>query len=234
VREHRLCGFEVLLRWDHPTRGTLHAQSFVNEANESGLIVQLGRWVLRESCRQLADWAGAYPGCAEVGVSVNLCDRELLDPEFARFVTRTLEETGVPASRLTLEMSEGAITNRFEAIVPVLEQLRGMGVQLQLDGFGSGRSSLGMLRRLPITAIKIDREVIRDVARDEERRALAATIINYATALGLGVTAEGVETQAQVRALATLGGCRYVQGHLFSSPVPAPEAEALLDEAPVA
>lgn len=212
--ERRLCGFEALLRWDHPTRGILPAAAFIEGANSSGVIVPIGRWVLREACRQLADWARAYPNAPRLSVGVNLCDRELADPGFVNFVRQTLTETGVDGGQLRLEMSEGAVASHLAEVVPVLEQLRDIGVQIQVDGFGAGRTSIGMLRRLPLTAIKIDRSVVKDVVDCEETRALVATILTFAARLNLDVVAEGVETDEQVALLASLGPCRYVQGKL--------------------
>ena len=212
--ERRLCGFEALLRWQHPTRGLLRAEAFIEDANESGVIVPLGRWVLREACSQLADWARNYPKAPRVSVGVNLCDRELLDGEFVTVVRRILQETGVDPGQLRLEMTEGAVAAHYAAVVPVLDQLRALGIQIQIDGFGAGRTSIGMLRHLPLTAIKIDRHVIGAMTDCEETRALVATILTYAGRLGLDVVADGVDTEEQVDLLASLGRCRYVQGRL--------------------
>lgn len=214
TEEDRLCGFEALLRWDHPTRGALRAEVFIHDANESGVIVPIGRWVMRQACSHIADWEQAYPHSARLSVGVNLCDRELLDPEFANAVQRAVEEAGIDPSQLRLEMTEGALAGRLDAVVPALQRLRALGVQLQLDNFGAGRMSLGMLRRLPLTAVKIDRHLIRDVVTCGETRALVETILTYADGLGLAVIAEGVETPEQVEVLARLGPCRYVQGPL--------------------
>ena len=211
----RLCGFETFTRWNHPTRGRLTAADFMNAANESGLIVPIGRWVLRETCAQLSDWIARYPNSLSLSVSVNLCDRELLDPDFLRTVESALEDSGLPASRLVLEMSEGVMVSHSQAAVPALRRLRDQGVQIQMDNFGRGYSSLTTLRRMPISAIKIDRSLIVGVAADEELRALVATIAGYASALGLDVIAEGVETAEQAAVLATMGAFRYVQGNYF-------------------
>jgi len=232
VKERVLCGFEALVRWEHPTRGPLTASDFVEEANESGLIVQIGRWVLNEACAQLADWTRGYPNGTPLSVSVNLCDRELLDPDLARTVLRALNDHGIPPRNLTLEMSEGVLSSRGEAAAAVLAELRALGVQLQMDGFGAGKASLAMLRQLPLTSIKLDRSIVQPIAVNEEARVLAATIITYARTLGLAVVAEGVETRAQARALRRLGDCRYVQGHYFGRPSESVGAGELL-EAPM-
>jgi Amt family ammonium transporter len=226
----RLCGFEALARWDHPTRGRLSAGEFVNEANESGLIVQIGRWVVSEACRQLADWEREYPNAVPLTVAVNLCDREILDPEFVTSVEAALRESGLRPSRLVLEMTEGVMLAHMETAVPALERLRAQGVQIQLDDFGKGYASLSALRRMPLTAIKIDRSFITGIVDDEECRAIVGTIAAFARALRLDVVAEGVETRAQAKALSELGGFRYVQGHYFGRPLGSSQAEALFDE----
>ena len=228
--DSRLCGFEALARWNHPTRGRLCAGDFVAEANESGLIVQIGRWVLNEACQQLADWNRAYPSGAPLSIAVNLCDRELIDPDFADTVEAALAASGLPAERLVLEMTEGVMMTHTETAVPALRRLRALGVQIQLDDFGRGYSSLSALRRLPLTAIKIDRSFITEVVHDEECRAIVGTIAAFARALGLEVVAEGVETREQAVELAAMEGVRYVQGHFYGRPGHADEAEGMIEE----
>lgn len=229
--ENRLCGFEALARWDHPTRGRLCAGEFVTDANESGLIVQIGRWVLAEACRQLADWNAAYPAATPLTIAVNLCDRELIDPGFVSSVRGALEASGLPADRLVLEMTEGVMMTHLGTAVPALRELRALGVQIQVDDFGRGYSSLSALRQMPLTAVKIDRSFITEMVRDEECRAIVGTIAAFAKALGLEVVAEGVETPAQAAMLAEMGGFRYVQGHYFGVPSRAGEAGGLISKA---
>ncbi|MDB4879278.1 MAG: putative signaling protein [Gemmatimonadetes bacterium] len=224
----RLCGFEALARWNHPTRGRLCAGDFVSDANESGLIVQIGRWVLREACGQLADWNREYPQATPLSIAVNLCDRELIDPDFAASVEQALADTGLPPSCLVLEMTEGVMMSHMETAVPALRRLRALGVQIQLDDFGRGYSSLSALRRMPLTAIKIDRTFIAGIVGDEECRAIVGTIAAFARALGLDVVAEGVETREQAALLSAMGGFRYVQGHFFGKPGVAGDAEELI------
>ena len=228
--DDRLCGFEALARWNHPTRGRLSAKDFVEEANASGLIVQIGRWVLGEACRQLAGWIEGYPNAVPLSIAVNLCDRELIDPDFADSVEVALASTGVPPNRLVLEMTEGVMMTHMETAVPALRRLRALGVQIQLDDFGRGYSSLSALRRMPLTAIKIDKSFIAGIVADEECRAIVGTIASFARALGLDVVAEGVETREQAATLAAMGGFRYVQGHYFGKPVVSSEAEEMLEE----
>ncbi len=160
---------------------------------------------------------------------MNLCDRELIDPGFAASVESTLAESGLPPSRLVLEMSEAVMMTHMETGVPALRRLRALGVQIQLDDFGRGYSSLNVMRRMPLTAIKIDRSFIGGIVGDEECRAIVGTIAAFARALGLDVVAEGVETREQAGILSSIGGFRYVQGHFYGEPVIATDAEELLD-----
>ncbi len=228
LAEQRLRGFEALLRWQHPTRGRLRANEFVREANESGLIVHIGRWVLDEVCAQLSDWRREYPSALPLSVTVNLCDREIVDPDFASSVEAALVKYGLPAHHLTLEMTEGAMTANGEFAVPALRKLRDLGVRIQLDGFGTGSTSLSVLRRMPVSAIKIHRHCIAGVAEDEEARAIVATISGYARSLGIDVIAEGVECMAQATALSGIGNFWYVQGNHFGRPTGESEATEML------
>ena len=229
LAEQRLRGFEALLRWHHPTRGRLRAKDFVREANESGLIVPIGRWVLDEVCAQLSGWRRAYPNALPLTVTVNLCDREIVDPDFASSVEAALAKHGLPADHLTLEMTEGAMTANGEFAVPALRRLRALGVRIQMDGFGTGSTSLSVLRRMPVSAIKIHRRCIAGVAEDEESRAIVATIGSYARALGVDVIAEGVEHDAQAEALRNIGNFWFVQGNHFGRPKGESEATEMLE-----
>ena len=228
LSEQRLCGFEALLRWHHPTRGWLRASDFVRDANESGLIVHIGRWVLDEVCAQLSDWRREYPNALPLTVTVNLCDREIVDPEFAPTVEAMLLKHALPANQLTLEMTEGAMMANGERAVPALRRLRDQGVRIQMDGFGRGSTSLSALRRMPVSAIKIHRQCIAGVAVDEEAHAIVATISAYARALGIEVIAEGVETLEQAAALGRIGNFWYVQGNHFGRPKGELEVGAML------
>lgn len=228
LAEQRLCGFEALLRWHHPTRGRLRASDFVREANDTGLIVHIGRWVMNEVCAQLADWRHAYPHAQPLSITVNLCDREIVDPDFASSVEMALYKHDVPPGHLTLEMSEGAMTASGEVAVDALRTLRNRGVRIQMDGFGTGSTSLTALRRMPVSAIKIARACISRVSDDEESRAIVATISAYANALGIDVIAEGVETFDQATALGMIGNFRYVQGNHFGRPKGEMEVGAML------
>jgi diguanylate cyclase (GGDEF)-like protein/PAS domain S-box-containing protein len=214
----QLCGFEALTRWNHPTRGRLTARDFVTDANDSGLIVAIGQWVVHEACRQLADWIAGYR------------DREVVDPGFVRTIEHALETTGLPANRLVLEMSEGVMVSHSNAALPALRRLREQGVQVQMDNFGRGNSSLSTLRRMPLSAVKIDRSFVAAIGTDEEARAIVGTIAGFARALGLDVIAEGVETSEQAAVLGEIGAVRYVQGNYFGRPLGSPTVGELLEE----
>ncbi|MEO7770955.1 MAG: EAL domain-containing protein [Gemmatimonadaceae bacterium] len=224
--EKRLRGFEALVRWQHPTRGPLSAADFVDEATDSGLIVLIGRWMLNEVCSQLAAWRREVPNLEPVFVSLNCCDREIVDPDFTQIVETALITHDLPPSSLVVEMSEAAMTANAEHAIPALRRLRELGVQIQMDGFGRGYTSLDVLRRMPLTSIKIDRTYIAGVAHDEESRAMVGTINAFARALGLDVVAEGVETKEQAEAIAAM--VRYAQGNHYGRPAAASAARRLL------
>lgn len=226
--DRALCGFEALIRWEHPERGSLPAGEFVTQANESGLIVRIGRWVLREACAQLAEWTRAYPRARPLSIAVNICDRELLDPTFTRSVEQALLETSLPPSQLILEMTEGVMTASTRGASDGLRYLRDIGVRLQMDDFGRGYSSLRALREFPITAIKIDRSFIADLETNPESRAIVRSIASLAHALGLDVIAEGVERAEQEELLREIDGCRYMQGHLYGRPADQRDAQGML------
>ena len=228
VEERRLRGFEALVRWQHPSRGLLSAGEFVDDVEESGLIVLVGRWMLNEVCEQLAEWRREYPKAMPLSVSINLTDREIVDGDFTSSVETTLEKHGLPAECLVIEMSEAAMTANAEHAIPALRRLRALGVQIQMDGFGRGYTSLSVLRRMPLSAIKIDRSYIAGVATDEESRAMVSTINAFARALGLDVVAEGVESQEQAAALVEMGHFRSVQGNHFGKPAGHAVARELL------
>ncbi len=215
---------EALLRWRR-TDGTLVAPGeFIEVAEQSGLVVPLGRRVLAAACGQLAAWDRQG---LTTRVSVNLSARQLAGPGLADDVLGALAAAGVPASRLTLEITESAMLQAEDAAVPTLRELRAQGVAVVLDDFGVGYSSIGYLRALPLDGLKVDRSFVRGVVDDRELRALTAAIVRLATDLGLGLVAEGLEDPGQVDALLGLG-CGLGQGYLFARPAPAEEMAALL------
>ena len=226
ISDGRLCGFEALLRWHHPERGLLLPTQFIPSAEETGLIVPLGAWVLESACRQIAAWGHDLVREKELGVSVNLSARQLAHPELVPLVRRTLEATGAPASRLKLEITESVLMADAPAAQNVLQQLRrGLGLSVVIDDFGTGYSSLAYLHQFPIDTLKIDRSFVTRLGNGEEE--IVRAIVTLGRSLRMQVLGEGVETRAQLEALGRLG-CDLAQGFLLAPPMPAAEAGALL------
>jgi diguanylate cyclase (GGDEF)-like protein/PAS domain S-box-containing protein len=205
---------EALMRWRHPVRGPVSPGEFIPVAEESGLIVPLGRWALLEACAQAAALGAEGPP-----VSVNLSARQLAHPGIVEHVVEALDSTGLPAARLWLELTETALFEEADAPLPVLHELKALGVLLVLDDFGTGYSSLAYLQRFPLDALKIDRAFVAEMTEDPRAAALVEAIATMARSLGLTVVPEGIETEAQREALLALG-CRYGQGFLFGRPAP--------------
>ncbi|MEJ7818339.1 MAG: EAL domain-containing protein, partial [Thermoleophilaceae bacterium] len=221
----RVTAVEALMRWHHPERGPLLPHAFVPLAEETGLIVSLGRWVLGEACRAAQTWtvrSGLAPS-----VSVNLSAQECRQYDLVERVGRILRETGLPPGRLRLEVTERALIEDLGTASETLRGLRGLGVELAIDDFGTGYSSLGHLRRLPLDVVKIDRSFVAGLGTAAEDRAVVEAVTGLAHALGMLVTAEGVETPEQL-AQARASGCDRGQGHHFSEPLPAEAIAAFL------
>ncbi len=223
----RTVGVEALVRWRHPTRGLVPAVRFVPLAEENGTIVPLGRWVLAESCAAAAGWIADRLVDEDFVVRVNLSARQLDQPGLADEVARLLELTGVEPGRLCLEITETALMRDAAVGLRVLTELRAVGVRLAVDDFGTGYSSLSFLKRFPLDVLKIDRSFVDGLPDDAEDTAIATTILHLARSLDLDVTAEGVETEEQRRALLDLG-CERAQGYLFGRPMPAEDLVAHL------
>jgi diguanylate cyclase (GGDEF)-like protein len=220
-------GFEALARWPDPVRGTVPPSEFIELAEETGLIVPLGSWVLRQAITDLARWRGTDPSPQQPGVSVNVSARQFRDPGFVAQVRRCLDETGLVPSALTLELTESALLVRDERINSDLAELKHIGVRLAIDDFGTGYSSLSYLKELPIDMLKIDKTFVDSLADSSTGRKFAELIIGFARALDIRVIAEGIETDAQ-RALLTAMGCEYGQGYLLAMPMDWRSAEKLL------
>jgi len=214
---------EALVRWQHPTRGLVPPGAFIPLAEEAGLIVPLGRWVLAEACRQVVAWGGAYPDAAAPALAVNLSPRQFRDPGLVADVAAILAATGLPAERLTLEVTESAAMERIAETLATLAALKALGVRLALDDFGTGHSALANLRQLPLDTLKIDRSFFQE---DPANRAIVGAVNALAHGLGLDVTAEGLETAAQV-AWARAAGCERGQGFYFARALPAETIAAL-------
>ena len=213
-----LTGAEALIRWNHPKRGIVLPGDFVPLAEETGLILQLGVWVLDTACAQIAEWADRREG-AHLTVAVNISAREFRQPKFVENVLTALDRTGANPKSLKLELSEGMLLNNVDDVVTKMKELKTHGVRFSLNGFGTGRSSMNNLKRLPWDQLKIDRSFVGEILADPISGAVAQAIISFSRAMGLSVIAEGVETEEQRAFLAGLG-CHAFQGYLFSHPLP--------------
>jgi diguanylate cyclase (GGDEF)-like protein len=214
----RVLGSEALLRWLHPTRGVVTPDRFIAVAETMGLIQPIGRWVIEAACAQLVAWS-ARPETSKLTLSVNVSAAQFRDQEFIDHALSVLETTGAPPHRLKLEITESLAMSNVEDVIEKMSRMRSVGVSFSLDDFGTGYSSLAYLRRLPIDQLKIDRSFVRDVLTDPNDAVIARTIIALANAMGLEVIAEGVETEAHRRFLASQG-CHGYQGFLFARPMP--------------
>jgi excisionase family DNA binding protein len=226
LAERRIVGVEALVRWRHPARGIIAPGAFISVAEESGLIVPLGRWVLGEACRQLARWT-ADARIDLPYLSVNLSARQLAEPGLVEEIAELLHQAGVPPARLALELTESVLMEGSDSPTAVLQDLKDLGVQLMLDDFGTGYSSLNHIKRFPISAIKIDRCFIAGVAEEPSDRHILRAIVNMAAALDVAVIAEGVESAEQARWLRHLG-IALAQGYALGRPAPAVNVGALL------
>jgi diguanylate cyclase (GGDEF)-like protein/PAS domain S-box-containing protein len=214
----RMIGAEALVRWNHPTRGLVPPNDFIAPAEESGLILPLGQWVMRTACELLARWAQA-PATAHLTMAVNVSAHQLHRPDFVAQVLDVLAATGAPAARLKLELTESLLVNDVEGTIAKMEELKLAGVRFSLDDFGTGYSSLSYLHRLPLYQLKIDKSFVRDALGGQQGAAIAHTILALGKALKLTVLAEGVETAEQLDFIAR-AGCSEFQGYLYSRPLP--------------
>jgi len=220
----QVTGAEALVRWQHPARGLLGPGGFIPQAEETGLILALGHWVLCAACAQLAAWR-ADPALAPLTLAVNVSAAQFVQPGFADGVLAEIARSGAPAGRLKLELTESMLVDRPDAVIATMQQLRAHGLQFSLDDFGTGYSSLAYLKRLPLTQLKIDQGFVRDLESDGSDAAIARSVAALAHSLGLAVIAEGVETPAQRDLLAAMD-CHAYQGYLFSRPLPLAGFEA--------
>jgi diguanylate cyclase (GGDEF)-like protein len=226
-----IVGVEALVRWDHPERGRIAPGEFIPLAEETGLIVPISTWVIRQACAQLRVWQERHPRPTPLFCTVNVSVRHFSQPDLVDQVTAIVGETGIDPSTLKLEITESVIVDNDDLAREVLVQLRALGVQVYLDDFGTGYSSLGYLHRLPLDAIKIDRSFVGQMEADDRSYQLVRTVRLLAQNVGLSVVAEGVETSEQLRAIRGLG-CEFAQGFLFSKPVSVDEVDALLTKDP--
>jgi diguanylate cyclase (GGDEF)-like protein/PAS domain S-box-containing protein len=231
IHNRQIVALEALVRWRHPTDGVVLPLKFLTVAEESGLVVPMGRWVQQEACRQIANWQseGLLDQTARVGVNVS--NREFWDPLLVEGIDRAIAESGLRPQSLVIEITEGVIMENLDQALRILQRLHDRGLQLSIDDFGTGRSSLEALYRLPIDSLKVDKSFVSGVATNKRAAVLARTIVQMGCNLGLRVIAEGIESQDEADYLATLG-CMLGQGFLFHHPLPAAEVAALLGSQP--
>jgi EAL domain-containing protein (putative c-di-GMP-specific phosphodiesterase class I) len=221
VAKDVVVAFEALVRWNHALRGMISPVNFIPLAEETGLIVPLGDWVLRQACLDAAGWS------QDVCVAVNLSPVQFKNPNLVSTVKEALRASGLPAHRLELEITESVLLQNSEATLSVLHELRGFGVRISLDDFGTGYSSLSYLRSFPFDKIKIDRSFVSELATRDDSMAIVRAVTGLGKSLGIVTTAEGVETDAQFDLLRQ-EGCTQAQGYLFSRPRPAADVENML------
>ena len=218
---------EALIRWQHPQRGMVSPMQFIPLAEESGLILPIGTWVLETACAQLKEWE-KHPVSRDLKLAVNVSARQFRQDDFVAMTKSIVEQSGIDASRLKLELTESIVINNVADTIEKMHQLKSLGLTFSMDDFGTGYSSLAYLKRLPLDQLKIDQSFVRDISQDPNDAAIVQTIITMGNSLGMNVIAEGVETQAQLDFLRQ-HGCKTYQGYLFSRPVPLAEFDRLLE-----
>lgn len=222
-------GAEGLLRWEHPEHGMIMPDRFIPVAEETGLILPIGDWVLRTACRLITRWSGAEIGTLLKHIAINVSPWQFRQPDFPERVERILADTGADPRKLGLELTEGVVIDNVADTVEKMASFKALGVKISIDDFGTGYSSLAYLKKLPLDILKIDRSFVEEVLVDESNAAIVETIISMADHLGLDVVAEGVETRGQLKFLRDKG-CKRYQGYYFSKPLPVDEFEAFVAE----
>ncbi len=222
----RIIGVEALLRWVHPSRGLVSPATLIPLAEQSGIITEIGRWVLEHACPDQRRWHGKTP-TDYLGMSVNVSAYQLMSPDFIATVEDVLVRSNTDPGLLTLEVTESVFVQDSERALVVLNDLKRLGVLLALDDFGTGYSSLSYLKRFPVDIVKIDQGFVADLGRDQASHAIVSAVVVLAHALGLTVVAEGVETLRQYDEVAELG-CDACQGYYFARPMPAEDLDALM------
>ncbi len=219
-------GAEALLRWSHPELGRVMPGQFIPIAEETGLIVPIGLWVLQTACARLKLWE-SNPLTRDLVLAVNVSVRQFREEGFVSQVQNLIEQSGINPARLKLEITESMIANDIDATISTMQQLKSLGLKFAMDDFGTGYSSLSNIKRLPLDQIKIDQSFVRDILHDDFDKAIVRTIIALAESMDLGIIAEGVETEEQ-RHLLAIKGCTNYQGYLFGKPLPLDEFERLI------
>jgi EAL domain-containing protein (putative c-di-GMP-specific phosphodiesterase class I) len=221
----RMHEFEALIRWRHPVHGLISPETFIQVAEETGMIIPIGKWIIDMACRHTAEWQAR--SAARLSTSVNLSAKQLVHPHLCSQIKEILDETGLDPRQLKLEVTESTVMENSERSLSVLSELAALGVSLSTDDFGTGYSSLSYLHRFPFSRLKIDRSFINKMDEDEKSAAIVKTILMLGENLDIEVVAEGIETESQLATLNSLG-CRLGQGFLFSEPVSADEVHSLL------
>jgi EAL domain-containing protein (putative c-di-GMP-specific phosphodiesterase class I) len=225
LRTGRITSAEALLRWKHPERGLVSPLDFIPLAEETGLILPIGEWVLRTACRQAS--ALQHAGLPAIRIAVNLAARQLAQADIVETVSRILADAAVHPKQIGLELTESSLIQNADAAKQTLDQVSALGVHISIDDFGTGYSSLSYLQRFPIDTLKIDRSFVQHLPHNSDNNAIATAIVTLAHALQMTVVAEGVETADQLDYLASIG-CESMQGYYFSKPIPAEQFMALV------
>jgi EAL domain-containing protein (putative c-di-GMP-specific phosphodiesterase class I) len=223
-----LTGFEALVRWNDPDRGLVPPYEFIPVAEETGLIVHMGWWILEEGCRQLKDWQKRFPRDVPLAMGINISPKQLEQPELVAHIDAQLAKFGLPPETLHVEITESSLMKNVDESGAVLQQIWDRSVRLHIDDFGTGYSSLSYLCRLPIHTLKIDRSFVDRMMEGDSDLEIVKTIVRLANNLGLSIIAEGVETEDQLKRLVELG-CDEAQGYLFSRPLDSEAAEKLIE-----
>jgi len=225
----QIVGFEALLRWQHPTRGLLTPEHFINIIEETDMICVLGEWVLLTACRQVGEWQAQRPASAPLRLTVNLSVKQLQPQILIPQLQKVLSETQIMPQYLTLEITENLLVENIDATYILLKPVQAMGVKISIDDFGTGYSSLSYLHQLPVDSLKVDRAFVSPPESSMKSRTIAESIVGLSNLLDLKAIAEGIETHQQLEWLRSLS-CEYGQGFLFSKGIPASEAEWLLQQ----
>lgn len=231
LKDGNIVGFESLLFWEHPNKGLLSPSNFISFAEEAGLIVQIGDWVMYEACRQMKKWHSKLKETPPISISINVSSKQFMQPDFIEKIAEVLKETQLDPKFLKLEMTESIIMQNIESTTSMLLQLRGLDIQIDIDDFGTGYSSLSYLHSFPINSLKIDRSFIKRMNKDGESMEIVKTILTLAKNLNLKTTAEGIETVEQFEQLKELS-CDFGQGYFFTRPLDAEAAENFISKMP--
>lgn len=229
LKEKKLTGFEALLRWQHPRLGLLYPADFLAVAESTGLIVEIGEWVLRESCSHLKDWMDQYPQFADICINVNLSGKQFMQPNFLALLKSVLQETKLPPRSLHLEITETVLLDNQQIVNDLFNEIHNMGVLLEIDDFGSGYSSIGYLQRFPVDTIKIDRLFIQELEKSTKGSRLVQSMVKMAEDLEMKIIAEGIETTKQLDTLQKMD-CQYGQGYFFYHPLSENEIQKVFQE----